>query len=97
MKFEHEKSSNWLRQAFQSVFTKLIAVILISGSLLVIGIFAIGQEGFKEFRGNFFSNNLAQYGMYLVRDLEENLNLEYARDLSQRLFLIIRFEGENDS
>lgn len=97
MKFEHEKSSNWLRQAFQSVFTKLIAVILISGSLLVIGIFAIGQEGFKEFRGNFFSNNLAQYGMYLVRDLEENLNLEYARDLSQRLFLIIRFEGENES
>ena len=97
MKFEHEKSSNWLRQAFQSVFTKLIAVILISGSLLVIGIFAIGQEGFKEFRGNFFSNNLAQYGMYLVRDLEENLNLEHALELSQRLFFIIRFEGENIS
>ncbi|SVD65963.1 uncharacterized protein METZ01_LOCUS418817, partial [marine metagenome] len=35
--------------------------------------------------------------MYLVRDLEENLNLEYARDLSERLFLIIRFEGGNDT
>jgi len=97
MKFEHQKSWNWLRHPFYSVFTKLIAVILISGSLLVFGIFSIGREGFKEFRGNFFSNNLAQYGMYLVRDLEENLNLEYARDLSERLFLIIRFEGGNDT
>ena len=97
MKFEHQKSWNWLRHPFYSVFTKLIAVILISGSLLVFGIFTIGREGFKEFRGNFFSNNLAQYGMYLVRDLEENLNLEYARDLSERLFLIIRFEGGNDT
>ena len=97
MKFEHQKIWNWLRYPFYSVFTRLITVILLSGSLLVIGIFTIGREGFKEFRGNFFSNNLAQYGMYLVRDLEENLNLEYARDLSQRLFLIIGFEGENDS
>jgi len=35
--------------------------------------------------------------MYLVRDLEENLNLEHALELSQRLFFIIRFEGENIS
>ena len=97
MKFESQKNWNWLKRPFHSVFTKLIAVILISGSLLVMGIFAIGSEAIKEFRGNFFSNNLSQYGMYLVRDLEENLNLEYARDLSQRLFLIIRFEGENAS
>jgi len=97
MEVEQQNSWNWLRRPFHSVFTKLIAVILISGSFLVLGISVISWHGFRENRGNFFSNNLAQYGLYLVRDLEENLNLEHARELSQRLFLIIRFEGENVS
>jgi hypothetical protein len=82
----------WLKRPFNSVFTKLIAVMLVSGSLLVIVISAISWHGFRENRRIFFQNNLAQYGAYLVRDLQENLNLEYARELSQRLFLIIRFE-----
>ena len=97
MVFERANNWNWLKRPFQSVFTKLFAVILISGSLLVLGITVIGWHGFKENRGNFFRNNLVQYGMYLVRDLEENLNLEHARELSKRLFLIIRFEDENIS
>jgi len=71
--------------------------MLISGSLLVMGISAISWHGFRENQRNFFRNNLAQYGAYLVRDLEENLNLEHARELSQRLFLIIRYEGENET
>ena len=87
----------WLKRPFNSVFTKLIAVMLVSGSLLVIVISAISWHGFRENRRIFFQNNLAQYGAYLVRDLQENLNLEYARELSQRLFLIIRFEGKKDS
>jgi len=97
MEVEQQNSWNWLRRPFHSVFTKLIAVILISGTLLVLGITVIGWHGLKENRQNFFRNNLAQYGMYLVRDLEENLNLEHALELSQRLFFIIRFEGENIS
>ena len=87
----------WLKRPFNSVFTKLMAVMLVSGSLLVIVISAISWHGFRENRRIFFQNNLAQYGAYLVRDLQENLNLEYARELSQRLFLIIRFEGKKDS
>ena len=87
----------WLKGPFNSVFTKLIAVMLISGSLLVMGISAISWHGFRENQRNFFRNNLAQYGAYLVKDLEENLNLEHARELSQRLFLIIRYEGENET
>ena len=71
--------------------------MLLSGSLLVLGISAISWHGFRENQKNFFRNNLAQYGAYLVSDLEENLNLVHARELSQRLFLIIRFEGENVS
>ena len=97
MVFERANSLNWLQRPFHSVFTKLFAVIMISGSLLLLGITVIGWHGFKENRENFFRNNLAQYGMYLVRDLEENLNLEHALELSQRLFFIIRFEGENIS
>jgi len=87
----------WLKRPFNSVFTKLMAVMLVSGSLLVIVISAISWHGFRENRRIFFQNNLAQYGAYLVRDLQENLNLEYARELSQRLFLIIRYEGENET
>ena len=87
----------WLKRPFNSVFTKLMAVMLVSGSLLVVVISAISWHGFRENRRIFFQNNLAQYGAYLVRDLQENLNLEYARELSQRLFLIIRFEGKKDS
>ena len=87
----------WLKRPFNSVFTKLITVMLFSGSLLVIGISAISWHGFRENQRNFFRNNLAQYGTYLVRDLEENLNLDHALELSRRLFLIIRYEGENNS
>ena len=65
----------WLKRPFNSVFTKLISVVLISGSILVMGISAISLHGFRENQRNFFRNNLAQYGAYLVRDLEENLNL----------------------
>jgi len=97
MVFERANKWNGLKRPFNSVFTKLFAVILISGTLLVLGITVIGWHGLKENRQNFFRNNLAQYGMYLVRDLEENLNLEHALELSQRLFFIIRFEGENIS
>ena len=97
MSFDRENNWNWLKRPFHSVFTKLFAVILISGSLFVLGITVIGWHGFKENRRSFFSNNLVQYGIYLVRDLEENLNLEHAIELSKRLFLIIRFEGEDVS
>ena len=97
MVFERANKWNGLKRPFNSVFTKLFAVILISGTLLVLGVTVIGWHGLKENRQNFFRNNLAQYGMYLVRDLEENLNLEHALELSQRLFFIIRFEGENIS
>ena len=95
MVFERANSLNWLQRPFHSVFTKLFAVIMISGSLLLLGITVIGWHGFKENRENFFRNNLAQYGMYLVRDLEENLNLEHALELSQRLFFIIRLEKKS--
>gem|GEM_PF-4294882 len=44
----------WLKRPFNSVFTKLIAVMLISGSLLVMGISAISWHGFREESEKFF-------------------------------------------
>ena len=76
----------WMKRPFNSIFTKLIAVMLISGSLLVMGISAISWHGFRENQRNFFRNNLAQYGAYLVKDLEENLNLDHACELSAFVF-----------
>ncbi len=87
----------WLKRPFDSVFTKLIVVMLISGSLLVIGIIAVSWHGFRESQKNFFRNNLAQYGSYLVSDLQSNTNIAHARDLSEQLLLIIRYEGKDST
>ena len=86
-----------LKRPFDSVFTKLIVVMLVSGTLLVIGIISVSWHGFRESQKTFFQNNLAQYGSYLVSDLQDNLNLQHAQKLSKRLLLIIRYEGEDIS
>ena len=86
-----------LKRPFDSVFTKLIVVMLVSGTLLVIGIISVSWHGFRESQKTFFRNNLAQYGSYLVSDLQDNLNLQHAEKLSKRLLLIIRYEGEDSS
>ena len=86
-----------LKRPFDSVFTKLIVVMLVSGTLLVIGIISVSWHGFRESQKTFFRNNLAQYGSYLVSDLQDNLNLQHAVKLSKRLLLIIRYEGEDSS
>ncbi len=87
----------WLKRPFDSVFTKLIVVMLVSGTLLVIGIISVSWHGFRESQKTFLRNNLAYYSSYLVSDLQDNLNLQHAQKLSKRLLLIIRYEGEDSS
>jgi len=87
----------WLKRPFDSVFTKLIVVMLVSGTLLVIGIISVSWHGFRESQKTFLNNNLAHYGSYLVSDLQDNLNLQHALKLSKRLLLVIRYEGEDSS
>ena len=86
-----------LKRPFDSVFTKLIVVMLVSGTLLVIGIISVSWHGFRESQKTFLRNNLAYYSSYLVSDLQDNLNLQHAQKLSKRLLLIIRYEGEDSS
>ena len=87
----------WLKRPFDSVFTKLIVVMLVSGTLLVIGIISVSWHGFRESQETFLRNNLAYYSSYLVSDLQDNLNLQHALKLSKRLLLVIRYEGEDSS
>ena len=86
-----------LKRPFDSVFTKLIVVMLVSGTLLVIGIISVSWHGFRESQKTFLRNNLAYYSSYLVSDLQDNLNLQHAQKLSKRLLLSIRYEGEDSS
>ena len=43
-----------LKRPFDSVFTKLIVVMLVSGTLLVIGIISVSWHGFRESQKIFF-------------------------------------------
>jgi signal transduction histidine kinase len=83
---------NWLNKIIRSVFTKLLAVIILTGiciNIVVGGFF----WHYRNLAGRPFHKNVAQYLNYLIADLGTPPSLARARLIAQQSSLSIRFES----
>jgi len=86
--------NNWLHKILNSVFLKLLLVIVVTGvciNLLVGGFF---MYFFMDAMKNTpFRNNVVQYLEYLINDFGSPPDFQRAKEISQKLTLEIRYEG----
>lgn len=84
--------TNWFNKIIRSVFTKLLAVIVIAGiciNVVVGGFF----WHYRNLSGGPFHKNVVQYLNYLIGDLGTPPSLERAREIARQSSLQIRYEG----
>jgi signal transduction histidine kinase len=88
--------TKWFNKVFRSVFTKLLAVIILTGiciNLVVGGFF----WHYRNLSGGPFHKNVVQYLNYLIADMGHPPSLQRARQIAQASSLHIRFEGRDIS
>jgi signal transduction histidine kinase len=88
--------TKWFNKIFRSVFTKLLAVIVLTGiciNLVVGGFF----WHYRNLSGGPFHKNVVQYLNYLIADMGRPPSLQRARQIAQASSLHIRFEGPDIS
>jgi signal transduction histidine kinase len=81
-----------INRIIRSVFTKLLAVIIIAGiciNLVVGGFF----WHYRNIAGGPFHRNVVQYLNYLIADMGNPPRLERAREIARKSFLVIRYES----
>lgn len=85
---------NWFNTILNSVFLKLLLVIVISGVCINL---AVGGFFMYLYRGSMknmpFRKNVAHYLQYVINDLGSPPDLQRARELSQKLSVDIGVEG----
>ena len=88
--------NNWLHKILNSVFLKLLLVIVITGvciNLLVGGFFM--YFFMDSMKSTPFRKNVVQYLEYLINDLGPSPDFQKAKEISQKLTLEIRYEGSD--
>jgi len=86
--------NNWLHKILNSVFLKLLLVIVITGvciNLLVGGFFMYFFMDAMKYTP--FRNNVVQYLEYLINDFGPSPDFQKAKEISKKLTLEIRYEG----
>ncbi|UCD81109.1 MAG: HAMP domain-containing histidine kinase [Desulfobacterales bacterium] len=84
----------WLRKIFRSVFTKLLAVIVLTGlciNFVVGGFFWIHRGA----AGRPLHKNISQYLNYIIDDLGSPPDLARAEEIGRQASLQIYYEGSN--
>jgi signal transduction histidine kinase len=86
--------TNWLNKILNSVFLKLLLLIIITGiciNLLVGGFFMYLYMG--STKNTPFRKNVVQYINYLIQDLGSPPDSQRAREISQQLAIEISYES----
>jgi signal transduction histidine kinase len=81
----------WLKKIFNSVFTKLLAIILITGVLINMAIWGLFWS-YRAMAGRPFHRNISQYLNYVIDDLGEPPSYERAKIVASRAALQIHFQ-----
>jgi signal transduction histidine kinase len=87
---------NWLTKILRSVFTKLLAVILLTGiavNLVVGGFFWMHRSAALRP----LHKNMLQYANYIISDLGTPPSLKRARQVAEQASLQIYFEGPSQN
>ena len=82
----------FFNRIIRSIFTKLLAVIILTGvliNLVVAGFF----WHYRDMAGGPFHKNVAQYLNYLIADMGNPPSLDRAREIARESFLEIQYES----
>ena len=86
----------WIKKILNSIFTKLLLVMLITGVLIN---FAVGAffVTYRTIAGRPFHRNINQYLNYVIDDLGTPPSYQRARELAQQAALQIHYLGPGDT
>lgn len=85
-----------LKKIFNSVFTKMIAIILIAGISINIALWGFFWA-YRTMAGRPFHRNIHQYLNYIIEDLGTPPSYERASILARQAAVQIHFQGPGDS
>lgn len=80
-----------------SIFAKLLIVILITGICLNLVLGGLFHHFFKRMSGNPIHKNVVQYVQYIIADLGDPPQLSRAKEIAAASLLDIRYEGPQTS
>ncbi len=82
----------WLHKIWNSIFTKLILILLVTGICINFLVGAAFRSGFLHHRQT-FQQNVIQYFHYLIEDIGTPPSHEKANKIAKQLSLKIRYES----
>ena len=87
---------NWLKKIFNSVFTKMLAIILVTGICINIALWGF-FGAYRAMAGRPFQSNIYQYLNYVIADLGSPPDFERARQIANQTTLQIHYQGPEAS
>jgi signal transduction histidine kinase len=87
---------HWFKKIFNSVFTKMVTIILIAGIAINVALWGFFWA-YRAMAGRPFHSNIYQYLNYVIDDLGTPPNYERARALARQAGLQIHFQGPETS
>jgi len=86
----------WLKKIYNSVFTKMIVIILIAGISINVALWVF-FFAYRAMAGRPFHSNIHQYLNYIIEDLGTPPSYERASVLARQAAVQIHFQGPGDS
>ena len=87
-------TTSWPAKIINSIFLKLICVLILAGILINIVVHCAFQIGFAPPPREFFDKSMKQFATYLASDVASGQEFDRAETLSKDLGLGVRIEGE---
>ena len=87
---------HWFKKFFNSVFTKMVMIILIAGIAINVTLWGFFWA-YRAMAGRPFHSNIHQYLNYVIDDLGTPPSYERAAALARQAGLQIHFQGPNSS
>ena len=87
---------NWVKKVFNSVFTKMLAIILVMGICINLALWGF-FGAYRAMAGRPFRSNIYQYLNYVVADLGTPPDYQRARNLADQTALQIHYLGPETS
>jgi len=86
----------WVKRIFNSVFTKMLAIILVTGIFINIALWGF-FGAYRAMAGRPFQSNIYQYLNYIITDLGTPPSYEKARIIADQAALQIHYQGPEET
>ena len=86
----------WIKKVFNSVFTKMLAIILVTGVCINVALWGF-LGAYRAMAGRPFQSNIYQYLNYVIADLGSPPSYEKARIIADQASLQIHYQGPEET